>query len=160
MRKKISIFRSIRLMFKPLKMVDSDFGLLRFMFISNHPERSYWECEEWKFPPTGTHISIFLQGDESGPFPEYRQWNLGLVNRYSLIIERVKPKLTEVYKHWFNRDLPSDIFKEMKLSGFDVEDPRTIPVKWDISFETTGDKWLGIIIPFIGDEPKDAVVDT
>jgi len=31
---------------------------------------------------------------------------------------------------------------------------------WDVSFETIGDKWIGIIIPFIGDTAQKAIVDT
>jgi hypothetical protein len=31
---------------------------------------------------------------------------------------------------------------------------------WDVGFETTGEKWLGITIPFVGDRPQDPVVDT
>ncbi|GEM_PF-6997924 len=125
MQKKVNIFRAIRLMYKPLKMSDPTFGELTFMYISNRPERSYWECG-WKFPPTNNEISIFFRGDESGPLPEYRQWNLDLVSRYPWIIDRVKPKLAEVYREWFNRELPSDIFEVMELTGFGVEDPKRI----------------------------------
>jgi hypothetical protein len=48
----------------------------------------------------------------------------------------------------------------VKLAGFDVEDPKARPLERDISFETTGEKWLGIVIPFRGDTPQEAVVDT
>jgi len=65
-----------------------------------------------------------------------------------------------VFKIWLQQELPDDIFKVVTLSGFSVEDPQAQPVEWDIMFETTGDKWLAITIPFVGDEPKEAVVDT
>ena len=29
-----------------------------------------------------------------------------------------------------------------------------------VGFETIGDRWLGITIPFHGDEPQDPIVDT
>jgi len=29
-----------------------------------------------------------------------------------------------------------------------------------VEFETTGEKWLGITIPFIGDIAQEAIVDT
>ena len=44
--------------------------------------------------------------------------------------------------------------------GREVEDLRAQPVAWDIAFETTGEMWLGITIPFVGDTAKEAVVDT
>ena len=56
--------------------------------------------------------------------------------------------------------VPFSLPPVVKLSGFSVENPQAYPVAWDISFETTGDKWLGITIPFVGDEPREAVVDT
>lgn len=140
-------------------MNDSDFGQITFMYISNHPERSYWEAE-WTFPPTSTAISIGLDGDESGPSPETRDWHLGLPARFERILELAKPELAKVFKTWLQQELPGDIFTVVKLSGFGVENPKAHPVNWDISFETTGDKWLGITIPFVGDKPGEAVVDT
>ena len=155
----MNIFKSLKLQFRPPKVDDPDFGQLTFMYISNHPERSYWEAE-WTFPPTGTPVSIALDGDESGPMPEARQWHLQIPSRYSRILDLARPELAKVFKTWLDQDLPEDIFAVVKLSGFGVEDPRAQPVAWDISFETTGDKWLGITIPFVGDEPNEAVVDT
>lgn len=140
-------------------MNDRDFGQLTFMYISNHPERSYWEAE-WIFPPTGTPISIGLDGDESGPGPETREWHLGLPARFERTLELVKPELAKVFKTWLQHELPDDIFTVVTLAGFGVENPKANPVKWEISFETTGDKWLGITIPFVGDKPEEAVVDT
>jgi len=156
---KMKIFKSLKLQFRPPKINDPDFGQLTFMYISNHPERSYWEGE-WMFPPTATPVSIGLDGDESGPKPEGRQWYLELQPRFRRILELARPELAEVFKKWLQQDLPEDIFTVVKLSGFGVENPRVHPVEWDISFETTGDKWLGITIPFVGDEPREAVVDT
>jgi hypothetical protein len=155
----MNIFKSLNLQFRPPKIDDPDFGQLTFMFISNHPERSYWEAE-WTFPPTGTPVSIGLDGDESGPRPDTRQWYMKLPSRFSHILELARPELAKVFKSRLDQDLPDDIFTVVKLSGFGVEDPRTQPISWDISFETTGEKWLGITIPFVGDTCKEAVVDT
>jgi hypothetical protein len=58
------------------------------------------------------------------------------------------------------QELPQDIFTSVKLAGFGVEDPKADPIEWDVSFETTGQKWLGIRVPFTGDTPQEAVVDT
>lgn len=155
----MSLFKSLKLQFRPLKIDDPDFGRLTYMYISNHPERSYWEGE-WTFPPTGTPVSIGLEGDESGPRPDIREWHLALPGRFDRILQLAKPGLAKVLKTWLGQDLPNDLFRVVKLSGFGVEDPRTLPVAWEISFETTGEKWLGITIPFAGDDAKEAVVDT
>lgn len=155
----MNIVKSLKLRFRPPKKQDPDFGQLTFMYIPNRPDRSYWETE-WPFSPTGTLVSIGLEGDESGPRPVTRQWHLGLPSRFPRILQLAKPELVKVFKLWLDQELPEDIFSAVRLSGFGVEDPQAHPLHWDISFETTGEKWLGITIPFVGDEAKEAIVDT
>ena len=129
------------------------------MFIANDPDQSYWECE-WKFPPTGTIISIALPGDEHGPLVEARQFYLQLPGRFEEILIAARPALQKVFREWLGRDLPEDIFTVVKLAGFGIEDLSEQPLNWDISFETTGDKWLGIVVPFVGNALQEATVDT
>jgi hypothetical protein len=155
----MGILHNLKMRFSPPRLTDPDFGGLLFIFIPNAPERSYWECE-WKFAKTGTVISIALPGDERGPLPEARQFYLSLPGRFDQILATARPQLEEVFREWLQQDLPQDIFTVVKLAGFGLEDAKQQPVHWDISFETTGDKWLGIIIPFIGDTAQKATVDT
>jgi hypothetical protein len=129
------------------------------MYIPNAPERSYWEGE-WLFPKTRSTISIALPGGEDGPLAESRQFYLDLPGRFEQVLSAARPKLAEVFRNWLNQELPQDIFAVVKLAGFDIEDPKAQPLEWDISFETTGEKWLGIVIPFQGGTPQEAVVDT
>ena len=70
-----------------------------------------------------------------------------------------RPQLEKVFNEWLGQSLPEDTFRVLKLSGFDLEDPKQRPVRWDVSFETTGEKWLGITIPFVGDTVGEATVD-
>jgi hypothetical protein len=155
----MGILHKLKLRFSPPRLNDPDFGSLLFMFTPNAPERSYWECE-WKFPNTGTQISIGLPGDESGPLPEARQFYLSLPARFEQILASARPQLEDVFRTWLQQDLPDDIFTVLELAGFGLEDAKAQPVHWDISFETTGDRWLGIVIPFIGDTSQKATVDT
>jgi hypothetical protein len=129
------------------------------MFIPNAPERSYWECE-WRFPNTGSVVSVGLPGSEDGPTADSRRFYLGLPERFDRIMAAARPKLEQVFMTWLQQELPEDILSVVKLTGFGVEDPRAQPIEWDVAFETTGDKWLGITIPFVGEEPQEAVVDT
>lgn len=129
------------------------------MFIAKAPHRSYWEGA-WKFPKTGSSVSISLRGDEHGPTPESRHFYLGLPERLDQILDAARPKLQQVFVEWLHRELPDDIFDALNLAGFDVEDPNGEPLRWDIRFETKGEKWLGITVPFVADEAQDAVVDT
>jgi len=155
----MGLLHSLKLRFSPPRVNDPDFGRLLFMYIPNAPERSYWECE-WTFPKTSTVISIGLPGGENGPFPDSRQFYLDLPGRFDQILAQIRPKLAKVFKTWLQQDLPQDIFTVVKLAGFSLEDPTVRPLQWDISFETTGEKWLGITVPFEGDTPQEAVVDT
>ena len=155
----MSVLHNLKLRFSPPKITDPDFGSLLFMFIPNAPENSYWECE-WTFPKTGRVITITLPGGEDGPTQEARRFFLSLPGRFEQILASARPQLQDVFRTWLQRDLPQDIFTVVELGGFGIEDPKAQPVEWGIEFETTGEKWLGITIPFVGDTAQKAVVDT
>src|SRR6476646_9181484 len=91
----MGFFHNLKLWLSPPKMSDPDFGTLRFIHIDKHPKRSYWEGE-WSFPPTGTVVSIALDGDESGPNDEARQFYLGLPARFESILKACRFGLEQV----------------------------------------------------------------
>src|SRR5215475_5503992 len=105
----MGVFHNLKLRFSPPRIADPDFGSLLFMYISNAPERSYWEGE-WVFPKTGTRVAIGLDGGESGPLPEARRFYLSLPSRFDQILAAARPKLEQVFREWLHEDLPQDIF--------------------------------------------------
>ncbi len=109
------------------------------------------------FPKTGSAVVIAPLGAESGPTHEAREFYLGLRERFDQILPACCPRLQQVFYEWL---LPQGIFTVLTLSGFGIENPKEEPVHWDISFETKGDKWLGITIPFVGEAAMEAEVDT
>jgi hypothetical protein len=68
--------------------------------------------------------------------------------------------LDEVFRQWLGRPLRADVWQDVKLGGFGVEDPDVVPIRWDVGFETVGEKWLSITIPVVGDEPQKPTIDT
>jgi hypothetical protein len=144
---------------RPQRKSDPVFGNLLFMRNEKHPDRSYWEGN-WIFPKTEYPIEVFLPGGEDGPIRESRDFCLSLPDRFERIMELCRPELSKVFREWLNRDLPQDIFNEIKLTGFGVENSRAHPVHWNVSFETTGEKWLGITIPLVDEEVGTAGIDT
>lgn len=155
----MGLLARILLRIRPPTLDDPDFGRLLYMHIALDPSKSYWECE-WEFPPTGTRVSIGLPGSKDGPLPESRAFFLALVPEFNRIVDQVRPALERVFREWLDRPLNQDLWQDVKLAGFGVEDPRETPRQWDVAFETTGKKWLGITVPFIGNEVQQAVVDT
>src|SRR5262245_13652530 len=101
----MSFLNSLRLPFFPVKIIDPIFGQLTFMYIAPRPETSYWESE-WKFPKTGTSVSIGLRGNESGPYLESREFFLCLPQRWAEILKQVKPLLSTVLQEWLDEELP------------------------------------------------------
>ena len=154
------LFREIRLRFWPPRIQDPDFGSLIFMYIPNDPKKSYWEAM-WTFPPVNNQIAIGLGGDEQGPARESRKFYLSMIERYPSILEVVRAPLTDQLRQWWNQELPEDVFEVVKLSGIQLEsDPTVDPVSWEIAFETIRGKWLGIVVPFVGDVPQTPTIDT
>jgi hypothetical protein len=155
----MGFLHNLKLWLSPPKIVDPVFGELIFMHIEKYPERSYWEGK-WKMPGPEHSVEIFLRGGEAGPTQDARRFFLNLPDRFEQIAGRCRPPLAKVFREWLNRDIPDDIFSELKLASFDVEDPNGHPLQWSVSFETTGERWLGITIPFVDDVAGDAEIDT
>jgi len=155
----VGLFDKLIKRFQPPTMEDPYFGKLVYMHVNQDPAKSYWEAE-FLFPPTGTTVFAGLQGGKEGPFPEARDFYLELPDRFEWIMSTVLPSLNQVFLEWQGRPISINPWEDVILAGFGVEDPTKQPREWDISFETTTEKWLGIIIPFIGDEPQTPVVDT
>lgn len=138
---------------------DPLFGTLSFISMPNTAHLAYWSCE-WLFPPTGNVITIALPGDYSGPFEESRQFYIDLAARFHRVLLIVKPKLSAAVRAWFDIDLPKDPFSMLNLAGFDLDNPRAFPLRWEISFSTKPHlKWRYITIPFEADIPQEAIVD-
>jgi hypothetical protein len=156
----MNFLHSLKLRLSPPRLRDPDFGELIYMYIPNAPERSYWEGEHWLFPATGTSVGLGLLGGESGPLEEARAFYRALPARFQDLLRLVRPALDKVFRDWYQRPISTDIWQDVKLTGFGLEDPRARPVLWDMSFEATGQTWLGITIPFQDDKPGAAAVDT
>jgi hypothetical protein len=65
-----------------------------------------------------------------------------------------------VFREWIGRPLSPYLWQDVKLAGFGVENPGAVPITWDVGLETTGEKWLGITVVFVGDRPQEPIVDT
>jgi len=155
----MGFLHNLKLKFAPPTIIDPDFGKLRFMYIPPYPERSYWECE-WTFPGTENVVSIGLPGTDAGPLPEARDFYLGLPERIKSIIDMVQPQLGYECQHWLGQELPENLETVFRLSGFDLQNPLAEPLEWSVSFESIGEKWISVTVPFENDKPGDAVVDT
>ena len=155
----MGFFRDLRLQWAPPRRLDADFGELTFIFIPNAPARSYWEAE-WTFPPTGTKVSIALDGDEAGPSQGAREFFLAIPARFPGLIETVRPALDQVFLRWYGRPLARDPWQDLTLAGFGLESVDADGASWDVSFEATGEKWLGIRVPIRGERVLEAEVDT
>ena len=129
------------------------------MHISRAPENSYWEGE-WLFPPTDSKVAISLPGTLRGPNEDARAFYTALPARFEQVVAAVRPALDGVFREWIGRPLSANLWQDVKLAGFGVTNPGGVPTTWDVGFETTGEKWLGITIPFVGDRPQEAIVDT
>ena len=155
----MGLLNEFRLRFRPPALADPDFGRLLYMYIPRDPSRSYWEGE-WLFPPTATKVAITLPGTLAGPRESGREFYLALPMRFERVLDSARPALDRVLREWLGRPLSPDIWKDVKLGGFGLENPDVVPTAWDIGFETVGEKWLGITIPFVGDEPQEPLIDT
>lgn len=151
----MNFFKRIKLFFSPRVIQDEMLGKLTFIYISNFPERSYWEGE-WLFPTTQTVITILLKGGESGPLPEFLEWYRGLPARYSKVIKTVEQKLADAYEELYSKKPPRDFVNQFTFAGASVLDPRAQDVEWDLSFDITVGDVYSVTVPFVGDKAGNA----
>ena len=151
------LLERLKRLFSPPRLEDPDFGVLLQMF-PNKPH-SYWEAE-WLFPPVGYRISIALDGDGRGPADDVRAFYLSRVGEFEAIVREARPQLEKVAIEWLGRPLAENLWDDVKLAGFGIEDLEDSPPKWDVAFETTGKRWLGITVPMVGSRAQEAQVDT
>ena len=93
---------ALRLRWRPPRIVDNEFGVLIYMYISIAPERSYWECEGWVFPPTQTRVGISLPGNLEGPTADARRFYRGLGARFEDCLTRARLVARMRALHWFS----------------------------------------------------------
>jgi hypothetical protein len=157
----MSLVKSLRMLFFPPKIVDPVFGKMRFMYISSNPTRSYWECEDWLFPPTNSRIGLSLDGGEDGPKEEFRQFYLNLVPRFESLVRIARPSIEKGYAQFVEKRLPEDLFEALRFTAFHIEKMDGKNTEWNMMFETRSDDyWYAFTIPFVGDTPGEAIVDS
>lgn len=118
----MGLLSRLLLSFRPATLNDPEFGRLRYMRVGRDPDKSYWEAE-WLFPPTGTRVSIGLPGTKEGPLLESRAFFLALIPEFERIMTRARPVLDQVFSEWLGRSLSVDLWSDVTLAGFGVEDP-------------------------------------
>jgi hypothetical protein len=96
----LKFLEALRLRWRPPRIVDNEFGALIYMYISTAPERSYWECEGWVFPPTQTRVGISLPGNLEGPTADARRFYRGLGARFEDCLTRARPELEMAFETW------------------------------------------------------------
>lgn len=155
----MGLFERFLTRFRPVTIEDAEFGRLTYMEVKGDPSRSYWEAE-YVFAPTGSVVSAGMRGTREGPLPEARSFYRLMEQRFADTMKTVRPYLEASFQESLGRPLSADLWDDLVLSGFDVDDPIADPLEWDIMFETTGDKWLAFTVPFIGDVVQPVVVDS
>ena len=116
----MGLLKELRLRFRPPRMEDPDFGVLLYMHIPHAPANSYWEGE-WLFPATRTKVAIALPGGLDGPDIKARAFYLELSTQFDHVVKQVWPALDRVFREWIGRPLDTDLWKDVRLSGFGVE---------------------------------------
>lgn len=155
----MALLKELRLRLHPPALQDAHVGRLVYMYTPRDPSRSYWEGE-WVFPPSQTKVAIILPGSIAGPSDAGRAFYLTLPARFDQLMPHVRPVLDRVFREWVNRSVNVEVWQDVTLGGFSVEDRGVAPTTWEVTFETVGERWLGITIPFVGDQPQEPVVDS
>ena len=141
----MGLLKELRLRFRPPRMEDPDFGVLLYMHIPHAPANSYWEGE-WLFPATRTKVAIALPGGLDGPDIKARAFYLELSTQFDHVVKQVWPALDRVFREWIGRPLDTDLWKDVRLSGFGVEPLNIVPITWDDFTKVLEDDQLWLLV--------------
>lgn len=156
----MGFFHNLKLQYRPPRKSDPEFGEMIFMYMpKSAPGKSYWEATIY-LPQLATRVEISLEGGEEGPAEISKEFYRKLIPKFDAIITAARPLLAKEYLQWMDEEIPEDIFSVLTPPGFGVEDPAEVPAKWDMMFETKGEKWRAISVYFEGDKPVRSEVDT
>jgi len=126
-------------------MEDPDFAVLLYMHIPHAPANSYWEGE-WLFPATRMKVAIALPGGLDGPDIKARAFYLELSTQFDHVVKQVWPALDRVFREWIGRPLDTDLWKDVRLSGFGVEPLNIVPITWDDFTKVLEDDQLWLLV--------------
>lgn len=142
---------------KPIIIEDDFFGRLKFMKMKN-AEKNYFEGKGL-FEPTGKEIELFINGSEKGPDQKQKEFYSWLQRNFKELAFKATPLIEDEFRNWKEDFKIKDFDKEFSLVALTIPSQETTPIEWNMSFETIHDENHQVTIEFLGNEPKEVLID-
>lgn len=144
--------------FKKTQTIQDDFfGSLRYTTFRD-ATKNYFEGRG-NFEPIGDEIEYFISADLNGPTIDQRDFYKKIEDLYGEIIVKITPLIEEEFKNWKQDFKIKDFKKEFKVVALTVPRLNSLPITWNISFETIHDDNHQVMIDFKDFEPCEILID-
>ncbi len=74
------------------------------------------------------------------------EFYLELSTQFDHVVKQVSPALDRVFREWIGRPLDTDLWKDVRLSGFGVEPLNIVPITWDDFTKVLEDDQLWLLV--------------
>ena len=74
------------------------------------------------------------------------EFYLELSTQFDHVVKQVSPALDRVFREWIGRPLDTDLWKDVRLSGFGVEPLNIVPTTWDDFTKVLEDDQLWLLV--------------
>lgn len=147
-----------RLFGKPVKISHPCFGEMIFLADKKNAETGYFECTTF-FKPVNDFIEVVLTAERGGPEQEQVVFFRLIEEKYIDLTASLAPLIQAEFNKWNPNFKIHDFQSEFDLVFIEIPDCRTIPVAWEISFETIHDRKHTISCRFHDFEIVDLLID-
>lgn len=122
----------IKLVFgEPRKINDEFFGEMTDV-------DGYYEC--WRdFKPINKSIEIGIEAGEAGPTSKQKEFFSSIETDYDEITKKIQPVIEAEFRNWKRGFKIFDFKKEFKPVYLWVPSCESLPISWEIAFETDHD---------------------
>jgi hypothetical protein len=119
----------------PKELIHPFFGRCLFEEIGDN--RSYWEAE---CDLEGRRISVFIDGDETGPTDQQVAFYRNVVGDLDGLFRRVADVIAPRYESWVRAPLPNNWREAFALSALGIPPSGSDAEDWEVSYDCLTDR--------------------
>ncbi|MFD0740138.1 hypothetical protein ACFQZQ_12715 [Lysobacter koreensis] len=146
----------------PPKVSDPDFGPITFDGPYGNGDVGIWQMDsEWEVPEHFAKVGCSsIPGTAAGPYELSRIFLLEKARDYPAIWARLHDQLASIRDKWAAQDSSVPLNQSFFISSLGLDPNPADPPLWNVSFESTGKRWLFVTFNMQGNEIVGHTVDT
>ena len=143
---------------KAQKIEHDFFGVMIFSGGKRPSSSDYFECHR-QFKPSNNVIEIGIDADISGPTQKQVNFFKSIEDNYPIITKSITPLIEAEFGNWNEFFTISDFNKEFRPVHLALPRCETMPIIWEIAFESDHDRNHTFTLTMNDFEAKEILID-